>query len=528
VTYDAGGRIRSRSDVGNYAYVATRPGAVSSIAGGPRGAMAFSYDANGNMVERQGRPITWTSFLQPRRISHGSSDYAEFSYGPERQRIRQVAGNAGVTTTTHYVNPRFEVELRGSSRRYRSNVYANGKVVYSLVEQDNPLTAEGYFLHRDHQDSVDTLTRVVGAGSDVSRLQFDAWGKRRNANWSADFADQRAVDAHFTERGYTGHEHLDNVRLIHMDGRLQDPQLGVMLSPDPVLGNLADPQTLNRYAYAAGNPSSSQDPSGFLLDRIGRFFKRLTGHVGSFVRRVVRNYGREIAAAITAYYTWSGVAEAYVAQAGAAGVATGNTLGAVAGGAAGGAVATGNLRGVLGGAVGGGLFGAIDVAYGSQWPATRIAAHAVAGGIGVEIAGGDFRRGALLAGGLASARYVYNHVVGYDATFASGEPAQAKGRFDLPHEGVNNIGPAVRVIDPDALWNEGGRASRLLNRIPGVNAVAGLHDVFQVGLDVAGGARYGGFLRNALNFPGMPVAAAMTYPALLDGYPAIVLATDER
>lgn len=36
------------------------------------------------------------------------------------------------------------------------------------------------------------------------------------------------------KRGYTGHEHLDDVGIIHMNGRIYSPSLGRMLSPDPV------------------------------------------------------------------------------------------------------------------------------------------------------------------------------------------------------------------------------------------------------------------------------------------------------
>ena len=56
-----------------------------------------------------------------------------------------------------------------------------------------------------------------------------------------------------------------------------------------------------------------------------------------------------------------------------------------------------------------------------------------------------------------------------------------------------------------------------------MNAIAGLHDVFQVRLDQFGGS----MLRGGLNIPGMPVAAALTYPALLQGVPAVMMATDE-
>jgi RHS repeat-associated protein len=35
------------------------------------------------------------------------------------------------------------------------------------------------------------------------------------------------------DRGYTGHEHLDEFGLINCNARLYDPVLGRFLSPDP-------------------------------------------------------------------------------------------------------------------------------------------------------------------------------------------------------------------------------------------------------------------------------------------------------
>lgn len=81
-----------------------------------------------------------------------------------------------------------------------------------------------------------------------------------------------------------------------------------------------------------------------------------------------------------------------------------------------------------------------------------------------------------------------------------------------------NIGTAGPV-DPNSWWGEGGIVSRLANNIPGVNAVSGLHDVFQIRLDEMGG----NIARNALNVPGMLPAAGVTYAALFDGIPGIAL-----
>jgi hypothetical protein len=59
-----------------------------------------SYDVNGNMTSRLGKSVTWYSYNKPNRINYGTSDYAEFSYGPDRSRFQQVAVTGGTTATT--------------------------------------------------------------------------------------------------------------------------------------------------------------------------------------------------------------------------------------------------------------------------------------------------------------------------------------------------------------------------------------------------------------------------------------------
>ena len=63
-------------------------------------------------------------------------------------------------------------------------------------------------------------------------------------------------------RGYTGHEHLDKVGLINMNGRMYDPRIGRMLSPDNLVPNPYSLQGYNRYAYAMNNPMLYVDPDG--------------------------------------------------------------------------------------------------------------------------------------------------------------------------------------------------------------------------------------------------------------------------
>lgn len=139
----------------------------------------------------------------------------------------------------------------------------------------------------------------MGSNSDQP-YSYDAFGLRRDATGWADDADYSQLDADETiARGYTGHEHLDNVRAIHMNGRVQDPIIGRFMSVDPMAGE-AGSQTYNGFSYVGNNPLSFTDPTGFdrfssmydtrayllldmaLEDALFYFFQEVDKEVGEF------------------------------------------------------------------------------------------------------------------------------------------------------------------------------------------------------------------------------------------------------
>jgi RHS repeat-associated protein len=105
---------------------------------------------------------------------------------------------------------------------------------------------------------------VDGAGNSIASASFGAFGGRRRSTWSGvPTASELAKLAAVTRDGFTGHEMLDNVGLVHMNGRVYDPGLGRFLSADPYVTRPFDGQGLNRYSYVLNNPLAFADPSGF-------------------------------------------------------------------------------------------------------------------------------------------------------------------------------------------------------------------------------------------------------------------------
>ena len=56
---------------------------------------------------------------------------------------------------------------------------------------------------------------------------------------------------------------LDQLDLVHMNGRVYDPLVGRFLSADPLLQDPQNGQSYNRYSYVMNNPTNMTDPTGF-------------------------------------------------------------------------------------------------------------------------------------------------------------------------------------------------------------------------------------------------------------------------
>ncbi|WP_437957768.1 RHS repeat-associated core domain-containing protein [Sorangium sp. So ce119] len=63
--------------------------------------------------------------------------------------------------------------------------------------------------------------------------------------------------------GLTGHEHDDDLGLINMKGRIYDPKLKWVLTPDPLVSAPLFGQSYNRYSYVLNDPLNPVDPTGY-------------------------------------------------------------------------------------------------------------------------------------------------------------------------------------------------------------------------------------------------------------------------
>ena len=146
---------------------------------------------------------------------------------------------AGTTTRKQWIlNPdsagglgfeREEVWVNGVMTRHEIRHYVSvGGAAIAVVKTLSATTALSntvstdanliLYWHKDSQGSVVAISN--GAGNVMERVAFDAWRRRLDAsNGRPDTSPNGPAHG---DRGYTGHEHLDEIGLIHMNGRVYD------------------------------------------------------------------------------------------------------------------------------------------------------------------------------------------------------------------------------------------------------------------------------------------------------------------
>jgi RHS repeat-associated protein len=268
IAYNAMGNITSKTGVGTYTYHATKKHQVTATSGGALQPVpqSYAYDSNGNMNSRNGLAVSWYSYNLPNTINGPNSNSSQFFYGPDRARWKQVASYAGTSEQTIYIGGLLEKVTLGGAIHWKHYIAGGTGVVAGHIRHSTG-TNETVYLLKDHLGSTEMITN--SSGSQMSRLSYDAWGRRRNGGtWNGNpAASAWTTITNTTRRGFTSHEMLDNLNLVHMNGRVYDQIIGRFLSADPFIDGPGSTQGWNRYAYVHNRPLSAVDPSGFEIER---------------------------------------------------------------------------------------------------------------------------------------------------------------------------------------------------------------------------------------------------------------------
>lgn len=449
LTYNALGQLLRRSDLGAYSYTvidgqtSKQPHALKKFTDLAGNITRYVHDGNGNVISAllngsdcQGKYCwaAYNSFNQPDSslgirglVAEGEPRYT-WQYDQDHARIKETRAITGSgadagTRTTWRLHPDnagglgFEFEDNAPTvatpgnplvKQARHYLSAGGQALGVFVSEGplptladtakTPPVITSIALVKVEYWHVDALGSVVSTtdqgGVVTARYSYDPFGQRRFTSGLDDPGQTLEIDwnpaiKRNTGNGYTSHEHLDDIGLIHMNGRMYDPRLGIFLQPDPMLQDPYNLQNYHRYGYCYNNPLGCTDMSGMCF--LGCFWQ------SKAFRAVV-----SIAAAV------------YLGPAGAAWASNGLFAGLVTNplaqsaiaGFVSGAISTGNLKGAVQGAFSSVVFyGAGEVVGGAglagmDTPGKFLGAvgvHGVAGCVTNVAAGAKCGPGALSA-----------------------------------------------------------------------------------------------------------------------------------
>ena len=287
-TYDLRGRIEQNNQLGIYEY-----------AGNNYQQQKLSTNEVGEThLEKHPFPaIRYNAFKAPEQIyvkdkERISYEYDAFEsratmyYGgtdPEKQKRRYVK---------HYnYDGTFEIKHDRTTGQTQFYIYLGGDAYTAPAVLSVTDDSEKYlYLHRDYLGSITLITD--NAGNAVERRHFDAWGNI-TSYWNAEGKTTIPEEGILLDRGYTGHEHLLSVGLIHMNGRLYDPVLHRFLQPDNYVQDPFNTQNFNRYGYVLNNPLLYIDPTGEYGEEglTANQQRGLGGALGSIGYTIKENWG---------------------------------------------------------------------------------------------------------------------------------------------------------------------------------------------------------------------------------------------
>lgn len=246
IKYDPLGNINSKIMNGREVFYDAQyngecPYAVSSV----KTDMADLHGLNQN--------IEYTSFDKMSRLE-SDGNLLEIEYGYDHRRVSYVEIVNGLRKEKVYIG---DCEFEDNNGKKSIYTCLNGPVgIFAVCIMDENGDKTIMYVHKDHLDSWCLVTD--DKGNVLQNTSYDAWGNPRNDDcWEKPYDGRMLCD-----RGFTGHEHYVDFGVINMNGRIYDPFMSIMMSPDNNIQNHDFSQNYNRYLYCFNNPLSYYDPSG--------------------------------------------------------------------------------------------------------------------------------------------------------------------------------------------------------------------------------------------------------------------------
>ena len=262
--------MNRKTGTGSYTYGnTTQPHQVTGVS-----------NTDGSII-LQVQDITYNSWNKATSVwAYDEHDFYSYSigYGPNMQRVTSEMHKTYQKQYDKFYWDDYEEKVMGTDTLHYYYVYGTDGLAGLHIVKTGPNIQTTTHTTKVITDHLGSIVSLIDNSDYVYDVQYDVWGGR-NVMLPYDF------DPTF-DRGYTGHEHLNALNLINMNGRMYDPQLGRFLSPDPFIQSPTDPQNYNRYSYCLNNPLKYSDPDGEFWESI--FFDPVTYGLGNLLTHSLR------------------------------------------------------------------------------------------------------------------------------------------------------------------------------------------------------------------------------------------------
>jgi RHS repeat-associated protein len=214
---------------------------------------SYRYDANGSMVQSGMETFRYDAKMRLRQVQAVGQPLNIFTYDPMGLRVQSISSEGKIQYLIDPSSNLGQFNTMSVSAEYKNGVksreFGLGTKPDEVIWEEN---GDGiFYLLYDGLGSVVALTNSTG--NSVGSLSYDAFGKTFN---------QSGVSARY---GYTGRPIDHDVGLQYNRSRFYDPTVARWEKYDEFRGRLEDPKSLNRYIYAAQNPTNFSDPSGYFF-----------------------------------------------------------------------------------------------------------------------------------------------------------------------------------------------------------------------------------------------------------------------
>ncbi len=209
----------------------------------------FEYNANGartgdwnirDVLRPLQRIITYDTEGRPARIvNNENGSTTTFFYDGNGDRARKLTSSG---ESISYIGDHFEIH-DGKPVKY---LFA-GDLRFAKITDNKT-----FFYIKDHLGS----TRVIldEGGNQAGSISYLPFGGERTR-----------TGLHAAAYTYTDQEKDPSTGLYNYDFRLYDPWLRQFVSPDSIVPDWYNPQSLNRYSYVLNNPLNYVDPDGHFV-----------------------------------------------------------------------------------------------------------------------------------------------------------------------------------------------------------------------------------------------------------------------